>query len=60
VYQFCFFFSFWALCFLSSIAHMLLSKTPFFYVKKGEIDKEAMGWVVIEVGREGGREGIVC
>jgi len=36
---------------------MLLNESPYIHVKKGELDKRAMGWVVVEVGRERGREG---
>ena len=57
VYQFFFFYSLWAVCFLSPVAHMLLNETPYLHVKKGELDKRAMGWVVVEVGREGWKEG---
>ncbi|KAM3569242.1 hypothetical protein VYU27_008657 [Nannochloropsis oceanica] len=48
VYQFVFFYSLWAVCFLSPVAHMLLNESPYIHVKKGELDKRAMGWVVVE------------
>ncbi|TFJ80384.1 hypothetical protein NSK_008291 [Nannochloropsis salina CCMP1776] len=54
LYQLCCLFSFIAVVFLSSVAHILLANSPFLNFKG---DKVAIGWVVVEVGREGGRQG---
>lgn len=58
VYRFLCLFSLAGVVFLSSLARMLLSESPFFPARsKHGLSRREMGWAVVEVRVEGGMKG---